>query len=142
MTALADSSKRQHIVLRCTICGPLGLLFICKFHCEWILVVLCDLASTNFIKINTPEGENNVSTLQLGTLVYMYASAVWREKKNSWINIFEVTNAKFSLILSYGMMHHCTKFGENWFRNFCVIASQTPKMRIFLINKEGGKILN
>ena len=27
MAALADSSKRLHIVLRCTICGPLGLLF-------------------------------------------------------------------------------------------------------------------
>ena len=27
MTALANSSKRWHIVLRCTICGPLGLLF-------------------------------------------------------------------------------------------------------------------
>ena len=26
MAALADSSKRWHIVLRCTICGPLGLL--------------------------------------------------------------------------------------------------------------------
>ena len=28
MAALADSSKRLHIVLRCTICGPFGLLFI------------------------------------------------------------------------------------------------------------------
>ena len=28
MTALTDSSKRWHIVLRCTICGPLGLLFV------------------------------------------------------------------------------------------------------------------
>ena len=28
MAALADSSKRLHIVLRCTISGPLGLLFI------------------------------------------------------------------------------------------------------------------
>ena len=28
MSALADSSKRWHIVLRCTICGPLGLLFL------------------------------------------------------------------------------------------------------------------
>ena len=27
MSALADSSKRWHIVLRCMICGPLGLLF-------------------------------------------------------------------------------------------------------------------
>ena len=27
MAALADSSIRWHIVLRCTICGPLGLLF-------------------------------------------------------------------------------------------------------------------
>ena len=27
MAALADSSKRWHIVLRCTICGPLSLLF-------------------------------------------------------------------------------------------------------------------
>ena len=27
MSALADSSKSWHIVLRCTICGPLGLLF-------------------------------------------------------------------------------------------------------------------
>ena len=28
MSTLADSSKRWHIVLRCTICGPLGLLFL------------------------------------------------------------------------------------------------------------------
>ena len=28
IAALADSSKRWHIELRCTICGPLGLLFI------------------------------------------------------------------------------------------------------------------
>ena len=28
MSALADSSKRWHIVLRGTICGPLGLLFL------------------------------------------------------------------------------------------------------------------
>ena len=28
MSALADFSKRWHIVLRCTICGPLGLLFL------------------------------------------------------------------------------------------------------------------
>ena len=28
MAALVDSSKRLHIVLKCTICGPLGLLFI------------------------------------------------------------------------------------------------------------------
>ena len=27
---LSDLSKRWHIVLRCTICGPLGLLFLCK----------------------------------------------------------------------------------------------------------------
>ena len=27
IAALADSSKRWHIVLRCTICGLLGLLF-------------------------------------------------------------------------------------------------------------------
>ena len=27
MSALVDSSKTWHIVLRCTICGPLGLLF-------------------------------------------------------------------------------------------------------------------
>ena len=27
MATLADTSKRWHIVLRCTICGPLGLLF-------------------------------------------------------------------------------------------------------------------
>ena len=27
MSALADSLKRWHIVLRCTVCGPLGLLF-------------------------------------------------------------------------------------------------------------------
>ena len=31
MAALADSSKRLHIVLRCTICGPLGLLFVIFF---------------------------------------------------------------------------------------------------------------
>ena len=28
MAALANLSKRWHIVLRCTICGPLGLLFV------------------------------------------------------------------------------------------------------------------
>ena len=33
MSALADSSKRWHIVLRCTICGPLGLLLHLNFHC-------------------------------------------------------------------------------------------------------------
>ena len=32
MAALADSSKRWHIVLRCTICGPLGLLLIFSKH--------------------------------------------------------------------------------------------------------------
>ena len=31
MFALADSSKRWQIVLRCTICGPLGLLFKADF---------------------------------------------------------------------------------------------------------------
>ena len=31
-TALADLSKRWHIVLRCTICGPLGLLFMYLFR--------------------------------------------------------------------------------------------------------------
>ena len=31
------------------------------------------------------------------------------------------------------MMHHCTKFGENRYNNFCVIAPKTPKMHIFLI---------
>ena len=31
MAALADSLKRWHIVLRCIICGPLGLLF-CQFY--------------------------------------------------------------------------------------------------------------
>ena len=31
-SALADLSKRWHIVLRCTICGPLGLLFIIIFR--------------------------------------------------------------------------------------------------------------
>ena len=30
MSALADSWRRWHIVLRCTICGPLGLLFQCS----------------------------------------------------------------------------------------------------------------
>ena len=33
MFALADSSKRWQIVLRCTICGPLGLLFFFVFWC-------------------------------------------------------------------------------------------------------------
>ena len=32
MAALADFSKSWHIVLRCTICGPLGLLFSNPFH--------------------------------------------------------------------------------------------------------------
>ena len=32
MAALPDSSKRWHIVLRCTICGPLGLLFMFWDH--------------------------------------------------------------------------------------------------------------
>ena len=32
MFPLADSSKRWQIVLRCTICGPLGLLFIFIFY--------------------------------------------------------------------------------------------------------------
>ena len=31
MAALANPPKRWHIVLRCTICGPLGLLFVCFF---------------------------------------------------------------------------------------------------------------
>ena len=31
MSALADSSKRWHIVLRCTNCGPLGLLLLTYF---------------------------------------------------------------------------------------------------------------
>ena len=31
MSPLADFSKRWHIVLRCTICGPLGLLFLPKY---------------------------------------------------------------------------------------------------------------
>ena len=73
-----------------------------------------------------------MSTSQFGTLGY--ALAVWRRKKNSWIRIFEVTNAKFFLDLSYGLVHHCTKFGENRSRNFCVISSQTPKMHIFFLN--------
>ena len=34
MAALADFSKRWHIVLRCTICGPLGLLFLVPFWCQ------------------------------------------------------------------------------------------------------------
>ena len=36
IVALADLSKRWHIVLKCTICGPLGLLFIhmTYFHIE------------------------------------------------------------------------------------------------------------
>ena len=32
MAALADSSKRWHIVLRCTVCGPLGPLLLVKFE--------------------------------------------------------------------------------------------------------------
>ena len=32
MAALADSSKRWHIALRCTICGPLGLLLFEDVH--------------------------------------------------------------------------------------------------------------
>ena len=32
MAALANPSKRWHIVLRCTMCGPLGLLFYQKTH--------------------------------------------------------------------------------------------------------------
>ena len=32
MASLANPSKRWHIVLRCTICGPLGLLFIEKYR--------------------------------------------------------------------------------------------------------------
>ena len=40
MAALANPPKRWHIVLRCTICGPLGLLFINYFQtspisCKW-----------------------------------------------------------------------------------------------------------
>ena len=34
MAALADFSKRWHIVLRCMICGPLGLLFLVPFWCQ------------------------------------------------------------------------------------------------------------
>ena len=34
MAALADSSKRWNIVLRCTICGPLGLLFLVPLWCQ------------------------------------------------------------------------------------------------------------
>ena len=32
MVALANPSKRWHIVLRCTICGPLGLLFMTTYY--------------------------------------------------------------------------------------------------------------
>ena len=37
------------------------------------------------------------------------------------------------------MMHRCTKFGESRSRYYCVNASQTTKMHILLIKKEGGK---
>ena len=36
MDVLANSSKRWHIVLRCTICGPLGLLFLNFILYNWI----------------------------------------------------------------------------------------------------------
>ena len=51
--ALANPSKRWHIVLRCTICGPLGLLFV-LFHNNYVFVLLdhslflfpaCDISS-------------------------------------------------------------------------------------------------
>ena len=32
MAVLANTSKRWHIVLRCTICGPLGLLLHFRLH--------------------------------------------------------------------------------------------------------------
>ena len=40
MSALADFSKRWHIVLRCTICGPLGLLLfsVVSFNIHFIFV--------------------------------------------------------------------------------------------------------
>ena len=37
IAALADLSKRWHIVLRCTICGPLGLLFIVLSHNQQLI---------------------------------------------------------------------------------------------------------
>ena len=46
MFALADSSKRWQIVLRCTICGPLGLLFglcCCRGMCSQAHFVLRQL---------------------------------------------------------------------------------------------------
>ena len=57
MSTLADSSKRWHIVLRCTICGPLGILFkICLLQNLHIIhhITLQILYVQSFIMIKTP----------------------------------------------------------------------------------------
>ena len=44
MSALADSSKLWHIVLRCTICGPVGLLFYPWFFLPRILIEVVQIS--------------------------------------------------------------------------------------------------
>ena len=52
ISALADLSKRWHIVLRCTICGPLGLLFLCYMDVHLFQLILM-LERNQFVIIHS-----------------------------------------------------------------------------------------
>ena len=54
MFALADSSKRWQIVLRCTICGPLGLLFNLDSISRSMSIPWPDGVSLPWLKVMSP----------------------------------------------------------------------------------------
>ena len=108
MAALANPPKRWHIVLRCTICGPLGLLSILLcvvrlsiWHWSWfsnrwkwrcLILVLCICCQSLPCLCCSC---NSKSVSQLSNLAHILAM-IWA--KLYWYSVFKITMNNYKCI--------------------------------------------
>ena len=121
MAALADSSKRWHIVLRCTICGPLGILFFCGYR------GFCYRSESDFFFF----AQVNRKIKRMATLAYDCLTAKWNSIKYLAESTISASSTKYyfggnrktkiAALASDWLRHfqlllwnHWMEFNQNW----------------------------
>ena len=112
MSALADSSKRWHIVLRCTICGPLGLLL------SIVIVILGPIEQQNGRPGIWLSERVFTSPLKLLNWIHWNLTGIKQDLNILYqvCILWAIRKTKMAALssLSTKVAHHCTQVRDIW----------------------------
>ena len=125
---MADSSKRWHIVLRCTICGPLGLLFFDMF---WCCTVLDLVISTYFNPVN---GAKCLIHINLCTESDLFPFHVFKKKNSTRLQWYSCARYKAPGPLVLGSRDACPgSLCRPWCWSLCRRVAWTKTLTLAII---------